>query len=161
MKKGDTMKRLTVLLTVLVLAAVFIMPAAAQDYTIMEIENSMVMGYDFVGDDTAMAQRFGINFNLSGSVDAGFMFQESADAYANGAYLVLKYKAMEDVDVNLLFGNVTTASTGIQVSYKMLSNDVQGIATALRMNIEYIVPDVTAGMDAGIFGASLSLGFGI
>jgi len=155
------MKRVSILLTVLLLAAFFTMPLAAQDYTILEIENSMAMGYDFAGDDITMAQRFGINFNLSGSIDAGFMFQQSADAFDNGAYLILKYKAMDNIDLNLLFGSATGPSTGIQVSYKLLSNQVQGIAAALRMNMEYIVPDVSAGIDSGIFGASLSLGFGM
>ncbi len=155
------MKRTAILLAVLLLGAFIALPLAAQDYTILELENSMVMGYDFAGNDIAMAQRFGINFNLSESVDAGFMFQQSADAFNNGAYLVLKYKAMDQLDLNLLFGSATGASSGIQVSYKLLSNDVQGIATALRMNMEYMVPDVSTGIDTGIFGASLSLGFGM
>jgi hypothetical protein len=154
------------LLTVLLLAGFFVIPAAAQDYTILEVENSMVMGYDFAGDNVAMAQRFGINFNLTGSIDAGFMFQQAAAPYNNASYLVLKYKAMDQLDLNLLFGQTAgaNASTGIQVSYKLLSNDVQGIATALRMNMEYLIPDFTTagqGIEDGIFGASLSLGFGM
>jgi len=150
------------LLVVLMCAA----PLVAQEQIdILEIENSFVMGYDLPTGNIDQTQRFGVNFNLTESLDAGFMFQQGATQYLGGSFLLLRYKALDRAELTLMYGQATvvppTTAAGVQASYELLRNDVQDISTVLSIDMEYLLQDISAAVDTGIFGVSLSLGFGI
>ena len=149
------------LLVVLMCAA----PLVAQEQIdILEIENSFVMGYKVDTGDIDQTQRFGVNFNLSESLDAGFTFQQGAagaTTYTAGSFLLLRYKALDRAELTLMYGNVGTAAAGLQASYDLLRNDVQDLSTVLSIDMEYLLQDISAAVDTGFFGVSLSLGFGI
>jgi len=153
------------LLVVLMCAA----PLVAQEQIdIFEIENSFVMGYDLPSGNIDQTQRFGVNFNLTDSLDAGFMFQQGATQYLGGSFLLLRYKALDRAELTLMYGQATvvvppttTTAAGLQASYELLRNDVQDISTVLSIDMEYLLQDISAAVDTGIFGVSLSLGFGI
>jgi len=150
------------LLVVLMCAA----PLVAQEQIdIFEIENSFVMGYDLPSGNIDQTQRFGVNFNLTESLDAGFMFQQGATQYLGGSFLLLRYKALDRAELTLMYGQATvvppTTAAGVQASYELLRNDVQDISTVLSIDMEYLLQDISAAVDTGIFGVSLSLGFGI
>ena len=155
------MKKILILLPILLVLLVVAPVFAQEQIDVLEFESSMVMGYDFLADDVAQTQRFGVNFNLSDSLDAGFMFQQGGINYTAGSFLVLRYAMAEQVALGIMYGNVGTAAGGLNVAYDLLSNDVQGLSTVLRLNMEYLLEDITGPVDEGIFGVSLSLGFGI
>ena len=144
-------------------------PLVAQEQIdIFEIENSFVMGYDLPSGNIDQTQRFGVNFNLTDSLDAGFMFQQGATQYLGGSFLLLRYKALDRAELTLMYGQATvvvppttTTAAGLQASYELLRNDVQDISTVLSIDMEYLLQDISAAVDTGIFGVSLSLGFGI
>src|SRR6056297_703794 len=109
------------LLVVLMCAA----PLVAQEQIdIFEIENSFVMGYDLPTGNIDQTQRFGVNFNLTESLDAGFMFQQGATQYLGGSFLLLRYKALDRAELTLMYGNAGTPAAGLQASYELLRNDV-------------------------------------
>ena len=153
------MKKVTLLLFFVLLAAFFAVPLAAQQYTILEVETSMLMGYDLGADEIYNDHRMGINFNLNNAVVTGFMFQNNAQ------YMILKYAMAEKLGFGILFGTAGAAanpSAGVQISYDLLTNNVQGLVTALRLNLEYVVPDLSSGaVDEGRVGVALGLGFGM
>jgi len=144
-------------------------PLVAQEQIdIFEIENSFVMGYDLPSGNIDQTQRFGVNFNLTDSLDAGFMFQQGATQYLGGSFLLLRYKALDRAELTLMYGQATvvvppttTTAAGLQASYELLRNDVQDISTVLSIDMEYLLQDISAAVDTGTFGVSLSLGFGI
>jgi hypothetical protein len=152
------MKKFLILIPILLLV-LLAAPAFAQEQPdILEIENSMIMGYDLGADAVAQTHRFGINFNLTDSLDAGFMAQQAGTVYTAGQFLLLRYTLMEGLGFNLMYGS----GAGMGVSYDLLRNDVQYISTVLRINMEYLLQDIVNDpIDEGIFGVSLSLGFGI
>jgi len=158
------MRKLYVSVLLVLFFALVALPAVAQEGPdIFEVENSMIMGYNFSLDDVGQTQRFGLNFNLSDSFDVGFLFQQAGTNYAGAAsFLVLKYAITEPINVGIMYGNSgATAASGLMFTYGLLSNDVQGISTKLNVSMEYLLPDITLGIDQGIFGVALSLGFGI
>lgn len=159
------MRKLYVSVFLVLLFALVALPVVAQEGPdIIEIENSMIMGYNFdpTVDDVAQTQRFGVNFNLSDGFDVGFLFQQAGTNYAGAAsFLVLKYALADAINVGIMYGNTGTPASGLMFSYGLLSNNVQGISTNLNVSMEYLLPDITAAVDEGIFGVSLNLGFGI
>jgi hypothetical protein len=161
----ESMRKLYVSVLLVLFFALVALPTVAQEGPdILEVENGMIMGYNFdpVVDDVAQTQRFGVNFNLSDSFDVGFLFQQAGTNYAGAAsFLVLKYTLADAINVGIMYGNFGTPASGLMFSYALLSNDVQGISTNLNVSMEYMLPDITAPVDQGIFGVSLNFGFGI
>ncbi|MFP4267890.1 MAG: hypothetical protein ACLFQW_07870 [Spirochaetaceae bacterium] len=155
------MKKFLILIPILLLILLATPVFAQEQPDILEIENGLVMGYDLNTGNIDQTQRFGINFNLSDSIDAGFMFQQGANQYAGGSFLLLRYALVENLGLSLMYGDVGTPAGGVMVSYDLLSNNVEDISTVLRVNMEYLLQDITGPVEDGIFGVSLSLGFGI
>ncbi|MCF7949989.1 MAG: hypothetical protein K9M94_15480 [Spirochaetia bacterium] len=160
------MKKTLFLISLLVVVLCATPLVAQEQVDILEIENSFVMGYEVSTGNVDQTQRFGLNFNLTESLDAGFMFQQNSvgNPYNAGSYLLLRYKALDRAELTLMYGRDTTGATaaaGVQASYELLRNDVQDISTVLSVDMEYLLQNIGAAVDTGIFGVSLSLGFGI
>lgn len=153
------MKKLLFLIPLL-MAVLIVSPAFAQDQPdLLEMEFSMITGYDLFNENVAQTSRFGVNFNLTDSLNAGFMAQQNQAGtnYNAAQFLLLRYTLTDGLGFNLMYGS----GAGISVSYDLLSNNVQDINTVLRLNMEYLLPNIGTPVDDGIFGVSLSLGFGI
>ena len=152
------MKKFLILIPILLLVLLAAPAFAQEQIDILEMEFSMITGYDLDADDIAQTHRFGVNFNLTDSLDVGFIAQQLGTVYAAEQFLLLRYTLMEGLGFNLMYGS----AAGMGVSYDLIRNDVQDISTVLRINMEYLLEDIVADpIDEGIFGVSLSLGFGI
>ncbi|MBN1647839.1 MAG: hypothetical protein JW874_07390 [Spirochaetales bacterium] len=152
-----------IFLLLVFVTAIAVVPAMAQDRLgILEVENSYIMGYSFPADDIAQTFRIGLNFKLSEAFEAGFIFQQAGTNYTSGGFLMFRYTLIKKLAFGLMIGNAGTAAAGVNISYALLSNEVKGLVTTMRLNLEYLMPNITSGsIEDGIFGISIGLAFGI
>ncbi len=156
------MKKKIILFSVIFIILIAAQTAAQDQLNILEIENSFVMGYSFLADDIAQTHRIGINYRFSDSITAGFIYQQAGINYAAGSLLLFRYTIAQKLGIGIMIGDTANTTAGLDISYDVLTNEYEGLSVVLRLNLEYLIPNITTGaIENGIAAAAISLGLGI
>lgn len=140
--------------------------AQTADTNIFGIELGQVIGYNFDNEDVGVGQLMAIQFGLAESMEVGFAFI-SGEPGANPdmpdfALVRLSYFMQDMLAFRLSTGSSTAGTTdgvaagaGIVTSpFRRTIND--SFTTALNLSLDYLIPDVTADFDEGIFAVSIT-----
>jgi len=161
------MKRITILLLAAVFLLVFAGTATAQttETDIFGIEIGQFTGYDLDNEEIGVGQLLGLHFGLTEAMELGFVFLDYSDNAAplpnthDFGLVRMTYFLQDEFGFQLSSGTsgggMVAGGLGVFTSpIRREFNDT--LTTSLRLALDYLVPDMTTGVNEGIVGVTVS-----
>ncbi len=153
----------TIVTLLVVTVALFAVPALFAQETVTDIfgiEVGTIVGYNFdpAVEDIGAGQSLAMTFGLGEQSEIAMMFITAGPNMMDFSLVRISHYLMDEVGLRIYAGSSAGVASGVGVfSYPIRRAFGDGaLHTALGIGLDYLVPDIGAGIDEGILAIGLT-----